>query len=148
MRVTGHRVLATGEPNVWQTESNCSQDTTQFFHCLPKQTFHVSKVLGPDYSGTLTLFPVKWNCPTHPGTPWARKLLSFREALKVKFGGFYEIFVFLSKSKYVYCTDTIGHFLKLQQFYLNSNPRNVYSPSDPYKLTSSSYDFVICKKKK
>lgn len=46
MGVTGHRVLATGDPNVWQAESDCSQNITQFFHCLSKQIFHVFKVLG------------------------------------------------------------------------------------------------------
>lgn len=51
---------ATGEPDVWQAESDCSQNITQFFHCPSKQIFHVSKVSGSGYSGTLPLFPVKW----------------------------------------------------------------------------------------
>lgn len=51
--------------------------------------------------GHFSLFRVKRDCPTHPGTTWTRKLHGFREELKVKFGIFYEIFIFLSKSKFL-----------------------------------------------
>lgn len=51
---------------------------------------------------TLCCSRVKWDHPAYsPRDHWAKKSLSFREELRVKFGVFYETVIFLSKFKFL-----------------------------------------------
>ena len=104
IQVIGHRVLC--ESQIAAGTTGHPQDTTQSFNCPPKveKSIRPSMCLrywGLDHPRThFKTFYVKWNCPTHPRNPWIRKLLSFRE-LKVQFGVFYEIFIFLFNYKFL-----------------------------------------------
>lgn len=93
------------EVNIWQAQSGCPQDTDPSFNCSHKVEKVFSCVEGP---GARLLWDtphsahVKWNCPTPPGFPQIRKVLSFREEFKEKLKFSMKFpYVHVSKSKFL-----------------------------------------------